>query len=77
MALGALVELINDLVVDEIVGEIDPVKQKRKIIDQLEVLILAFVADKKIPDRIHSAALQTTHDPPFLSVPQGRRKQWS
>jgi hypothetical protein len=63
LAFGTLVQLINDLIVDKIFREIDPVKQKRKIVDEFEIFVPTFVTDKKILDRIHSAVLRTTHDP--------------
>jgi hypothetical protein len=63
VAFGTLVQLINDLVVDKILREIDPVKQKRKIVDEFKIFVPTFVTDKKILDRIHSAALRTSHDP--------------
>ena len=66
MALGTLVLLVNNLVVDEILGKINPMKQERKIVDQLEILISTFVADKKILDRIHLATLHNTCNLLFL-----------
>jgi len=61
VALGALVEFVNDLVIDELIRKIDSMEKERKVVDQLKILVLTLVADKKILDRIHSTTPHNTY----------------
>jgi hypothetical protein len=52
-ALCTLVNLIGYPIVNQIVGEINAVKANRKVVNGLEVLILAAIAQKVIPNKLH------------------------
>jgi len=51
--MGALIFFFGHFVINEVVGKIDPVKTDGKIIDTLEIFVLAIVAYKKILCEIH------------------------
>jgi hypothetical protein len=53
-AFAALIDFVDQLVIDQIVGEINAVEAKRKIVNALEVLVRAGIAQKILPDFIHS-----------------------
>jgi hypothetical protein len=55
--LGALVNHISQFIINKLVGKIDVMKPDREIVDALEVLILATVAQKVILDNIHPQLL--------------------
>jgi len=57
VAFCALVHLINQFIIYKIIGKVDPVEPDGKVIDALEVLILAILAQKVILDEIHHVML--------------------
>jgi hypothetical protein len=56
-ALGALVDLICQSIIDQIIRKVDPIETDREIIDKLEVPIVAVAARKVILHIFHSPSL--------------------
>jgi hypothetical protein len=52
-----LVELFGQFVIDEILGEIHPMKTDFKIVDELEVFILTTVTQKVVLENLHFLSL--------------------
>ena len=44
MALGALIHLVDQLVINEIIGKVDPMETQREIVNAFEVFMCTAVA---------------------------------
>jgi hypothetical protein len=52
-ALGALVDLVGELIIDEFIGEVDGVKPHREIIDPREISVSTTIAHEIFLNDIH------------------------
>jgi hypothetical protein len=57
VALGALVYLISQLLVNQFIREIDAIEADREVIYELEIFILAVVTEEIVMNEIHSPIL--------------------
>jgi hypothetical protein len=56
-ALGALVDLIRQSIIDQVIRKVDPIEADREIIDELKVPVVTVAARKVILYVLHSTSL--------------------